>query len=591
MDQSEGALVLNPVITQYKKRYIFGVDGNAAAIFMELCTRHIYIDGFVDDANAGIHFFHKPVCGMPELMANQEAAVLLSYDSLEETEGCHTCSDIFVLNPKLQGRTIIMSGTVREYKAMYSILLEKGAEAAGYISWEEDSGIHETICGKIWHKDQLHLLPEDAAVILVGNSSPKLALAALSCRHDLLVFCEPDIPFQSDAIWINRERGLRLPPGAVAQLGEYYEQEKIKEIILYGNNCQLARQYAGVYECLDFGPVSFMSDIGSDDGQEIPLIEEILYKENYLLLLYDEEKKYSTEKLLDLGVEKRYYGKPCPWNAPNLNARTPLLDVNMGHTFQTNYTYPGIYIHGKNRATDYKIAVLGGSTTDAAVDDRIRPWTEILHDTYCPDGVTIFNGGISGYYSGQELIKLTRDMTKLHPDMVLVFDGYNDLIQNIRDTKFRYLGELVHFAGRHIPSYGGGHLEEEQVWKGIPVQGDPIDDWLENIEYMHAIAKSKNMAFFAFMQPTLFTKKNLDSHSKTLLQTQLFHEGNQECIDIAQRFRERAPEIIDTHDYIYDLSDIFDDADVYMDVVHVYEKGNEIIAKEIWNRIKDSFHE
>ena len=134
-------------------------------------------------------------------------------------------------------------------------------------------------------------------------------------------------------------------------------------------------------------------------------------------------------------------------------------------------------------------------------------------------------------------------------------------------------------------------MEEEQVWKGIPVQGDPIDDWLENIEYMHAIAKSKNMAFFAFMQPTLFTKKNLDSHSKTLLQTQLFHEGNQECIDIAQRFRERAPEIIDTHDYIYDLSDIFDDADVYMDVVHVYEKGNEIIAKEIWNRIKDSFHE
>ena len=47
-------------------------------------------------------------------------------------------------------------------------------------------------------------------------------------------------------------------------------------------------------------------------------------------------------------------------------------------------------------------------------------------------------------------------------------------------------------------------------------------------------------------------------------------------------FREYIREKTDLPDYIYDLSHIFDwETDVYMDICHVWEKGNRIIAKEI----------
>ena len=89
------------------------------------------------------------------------------------------------------------------------------------------------------------------------------------------------------------------------------------------------------------------------------------------------------------------------------------------------------------------------------------------------------------------------------------------------------------------------------------------------------------------MQPMLFTKKNLDWHSRTILQTMLFHGNNDKFMKYAKEFRSRAGEIVKSHGYIHDLTNIFDDEDVYMDIVHVYEKGNEIIASSIWNVIKD----
>lgn len=57
MREEELVFIVNPVIEQYKVRYILGTNKDAAAIFMELCSRRIYINGFIDDENAGILFF------------------------------------------------------------------------------------------------------------------------------------------------------------------------------------------------------------------------------------------------------------------------------------------------------------------------------------------------------------------------------------------------------------------------------------------------------------------------------------------------------------------------------------------------------
>ena len=472
------------MLLRYEKRYISGTDRDAAALFMELCMKGVYIHGFIDNLNAGIHFFHKPVYKIEQVDLEQDNTIILT----------------------------------KEICGEYGLLLE------------------------------------------------------------------------SKEILVDQKSGGRITPGAIAQMEEYFEYEHIKEIILYGNNLPLAEKYAEVYKCLDFPQVSFMCDQESsgEKGGNIKAIEEIVYKDDYVVLLYEEDTKELLEKLYFLGVDKRVCGKASPWSSPNFNTRNPLLDVHLGYTYDMNSEYAGIHIYGENNENDFKIAVLGGSTTDSAIDSHICPWIEIMYKRYCQSGITIFNGGVSGYYSGQELIKLKRDILKLHPDLIIVYDGYNDLMQAVLHKKFAYLESLVNFAGQYIPEADLRLLQKRKACAGIPYGQNPVDDWLENVECMNAIAQNKNIKFFAFMQPMLFTKKNMDLHSKTILQTMLFHGDNSKFMKQAEQFRQRAGEIEQSHNYIHDLTNIFDDDDVYIDMAHVYDRGNEIIAEHIWNIIKNS---
>lgn len=489
----------NSLIWKYKKRYILGTDENAAVIFIELCTRRVYVHGFIDDQNVGIRFFHKPVYASGEVDLEDEDVILLSNEEYD--------------------RENYVNFQFEEMQAFYM----------------------------------------------------KMPL------------------FESKKIWVDKEYEIVITPGVVAQLAEYIEYEHIKEIILYGNNLSLAGKCAEVFECLDFMPITIMTDAKMliEEGIYTKVIEEVLYKENYLILVYEKDVKDLFHRLSLLGVDKRRYGKVCPWVSPNFNNRNPLLDVHTGYTYEMNSDYPGIQMYGKNQRNDFRIAVLGDSTTDGASDVRIRPWAEIMYDRYCRDGITIFNGGMSGYYSGQELIKLKRDMLKLYPDLIIVYDGYNDLMQSVLHKKFGYLEKLVNVAGQYVTEADGRILQQKKAWTGISSSQDPVDEWLENIECMYAIAVNRKIPFFSFMQPMLFTKKNLDWHSRTILQTMLFHGNNDKFMKYAKEFRSRAGEIVKSHGYIHDLTNIFDDEDVYMDIIHVYEKGNEIIASRIWNIIKD----
>lgn len=472
------------MLLRYEKRYISGTDKDAAALFMELCMRGVYIHGFIDNQNAGIRFFHKSVYRIDQVDLEQDDTILLTKEICDE----------------------------------YGLSLE------------------------------------------------------------------------TKEILIDQKSGGRITPGAIAQMEEYLEHEHIREIILYGNNFLLAEKYAEVYKCLDFPQVSFMCDQESSEEKEenIKPIEEIVYKDDFVVLLYEEDTKELFDKLYLLGVDRSKCGKAIPWIPPNFSARNPLLDVHLGYTYDMNSEYVGIHVYGENHENDFKIAVLGGSTTDSAIASHICPWVEIMYKRHCQSGITIFNGGVSGYYSGQELVKLKRDILKLNPDMIIVYDGYNDLMQAVLQKKFSYLESLVNFAGQYITEANGGLLQKKKACAGIPSNQNPVDDWLENIECMNAIAQNKNIKFFAFMQPMLFTKKNLDLHSKTILQTMLFHGDNFKFMKLAEQFRQRAGEIEQSYNYIHDLTYIFDDDDVYIDIVHVYGRGNEIIAEHIWNIIKDS---
>lgn len=585
---AEQFFILNPIIKQYQKKYVLGTNKDAKSIFQELCTRRIHIDGFIDSQNEGMLFFHKPVYAMKEVDINKENAILLSLGVYNELSDYHVCTQICILNPKLYGKKIMIYGAGTVGEKVFSILQDQNIDVIGFIDSDE-SKVGLSLLGKrIYSKDVLQTLNNEVVIVESGKRYYEIDNTVKSVRKDLMrIYLADEMPFELNDIWVDRERCRQVGIWPIAQLGEYCEHEQIKEIVLYGNDSQLAKKYAEVFECLDFGAVTFMTDWTEKNGETI-LIDEIIYKENFLLLWYGEDDEYASDKLDKLGVDRRYCGKVISvgqWYVPTLHTRKACLDVNLGYTFDTNCEYPGIYIYGGNRKDDYRIAILGNSTTESIPDSHISSWVEMMYRQYCKKNITIFNGGTSGYNSAQELIKLIRDILKLNPDMIIVYDGFNDIVlQNA--PKFQYLEKLIHYAGKYMPQPWYVQSDVKAVWQGIPSATQPIDTWLDNVKIMYAIARSMNIEFFAFMQPMLYTKRNLDPHSKTLLlQTPLFYKES--FMKAAIQFRRSAKKLEKQYGYLYDLTYIFDDYDVYMDVSHVYELGNEIIARHIWSVIKN----
>ncbi len=74
----------------------------------------------------------------------------------------------------------------------------------------------------------------------------------------------------------------------------------------------------------------------------------------------------------------------------------------------------------------YRILTLGGSTADTRYD--ANNWPGQLYDRLRASGqpVVLFNGGIVGYTTSQELFKLLRDGLLLQPDLVISVNGIND---------------------------------------------------------------------------------------------------------------------------------------------------------------------
>ena len=221
---------------------------------------------------------------------------------------------------------------------------------------------------------------------------------------------------------------------------------------------------------------------------------------------------------------------------------------------------PGYVTIGENRDSDYKILVVGGSTSDSAFY-QYRSWPEQL--SLILEGqersVTIYSGGMAGALSAQELSKLTRDIQGLQPDMVISFSGFNDSCDHIME-----------------PGYVNGIYTDDNSdnrnWFRI---------WFENEKRMKAVSDLYHAKFFCFAQPILYLGKSLDRYS--LLTTKYVRR----IWNPDWGWREKVKGVRDCPWFV-DLMDIFKDCpEVFFDCCHVTDEGNRIIARHIYEHIKD----
>lgn len=162
--------------------------------------------------------------------------------------------------------------------------------------------------------------------------------------------------------------------------------------------------------------------------------------------------------------------------------------------------------------------------------------------------------------------------------MILVYDGASELFSRKRyPFAFEYSCKVFDYVNAHLE---GNYVVDntENICLGVENSEDYLGNWLSNIQSMYAIAQQRKMKFLVFCQPWLTTKKERTTKEKNIMLSMSGEVLDNMMKNALGNFIEQRSDI---SGYIHNLSHIFDGQDVSMDLCHVWEKGNRIIAEEI----------
>lgn len=241
------------------------------------------------------------------------------------------------------------------------------------------------------------------------------------------------------------------------------------------------------------------------------------------------------------------------------------------------------------------ILALGGSTTDPI--QYGHSWPEELAKILEEKGIpaTVINGGIGGYSTNQELIKLIRDGVEFGPDLVISYSGVNDRGQYgelpnpmVHKYQRKVFSEII--VRKLSPLFPStilllqnflGHDKRTAVGYTLGMDTSrSIGKWYErNLSLMEAVARASDAKFFAVLQPNAYVGDYEWSAE--------YERQTRKTAKYINSVRELYAEISDLPkrvDYVYDFTKIFSGIkDVYTsDGVHVTIMGNKIIAMQMF---------
>lgn len=352
-----------------------------------------------------------------------------------------------------------------------------------------------------------------------------------------------------------------------------------KKIILYGAG-SAGRFICAALKVYGFDILYFVdSDIkkqgckymGLEVKSPYDLMNENLEKKMVVLALSasDEAKK----ELQGMGFsEKVHY---CSIGDIECQNKADIFDPFLGYSRMDDLE--GFKEFGSAGA-DIKIITLGGSTTDFSMS-KINSWPFYLQKKCWGKKCQVINGGIGGYYSGQELLKLLRDGILLKPDIVISYSGINDALS------------LGHVSGHPLVSmYLKNTLEKlpvKNIGYGCKNSLSSSDIWLMNMRMMYALCREFGIKFYSFLQPAAY----IGNYN--------FTEKEKEVIDYiygcdyserVNQFYNKTKEIIKEYSYIYDMTSVFSGmSGIYYDSCHCNEEGNMMIADYIFKIVSKNF--
>ncbi len=262
----------------------------------------------------------------------------------------------------------------------------------------------------------------------------------------------------------------------------------------------------------------------------------------------------------------------------------------------------------------HKIVGLGGSTTDPSGEPKNWVYQLSAQCSKASLSCHALNGGISGYTSTLELLKLERDVIPLRPDIVVSLNGVNDEgIWHFENVSFTtpYHRELSRFLAGALrdvrsPLYsppaltgllpnarfffrllrfnlsGKDGAAPARVDLGTADGFTRAERWEYNVRMMHAVSAEFGARYFVVLQPHLgLAPQELARKLEQMGASIMFDEARM------REFYEDARARCAKLSYCLDLSRDFPlQARLFLDPMHLVTEGHALEGKRIFEFLR-----
>ena len=254
---------------------------------------------------------------------------------------------------------------------------------------------------------------------------------------------------------------------------------------------------------------------------------------------------------------------------------------------------------------EYRIIMVGGSTTfglgSTSNDQTIPSHLESILNEKFQKNIKVINAGVIASTSRSEVYYIQNHLIKFQPDLIIVFDGYNDsfnikmddinpedqFVSNLNLSPFELFirDNFKFFATPNVIFlYTYDYLQNQYLTNDIKIQN--TQKWLDRWNKTCNVAHENNFELFVTVQPMIGTsdrdlteiEKNIKEKGKSGIQYQKTFE-----------FLNHLGDNIDSLSCPHaDLRHTFDsiEGQVFHSLVHTGDKQNEIIAYEISEHIE-----
>ncbi|MCZ4353639.1 hypothetical protein O4H61_14055 [Roseovarius aestuarii] len=251
-----------------------------------------------------------------------------------------------------------------------------------------------------------------------------------------------------------------------------------------------------------------------------------------------------------------------------------------------------------------KIYLFGGSTVfNIEVPDEYTIASQLQKMVNrVTDSTAVINMGVTSIDSGQQLSRLVEDIRLQPQDIVLFYDGVNDVMQRVvyenqdgymigRPKEEPFLPRLLRKLAGELAIFRVA-LNQAERDKAIDpeVINSATDAYLSVLNTAQAFSLDSGATFYHFLQPTIYTKRETNTYENSILDrdatsgSQLVKSAYEQTYPVFQSALSNVP-------FSTDLTAAFDglDPSPYLDFCHINHVGNRVIAESIFQTISGEF--